>query len=36
MSLALHLFQSQRIREGEEAAIRREKYKSKEKKEEIA
>jgi hypothetical protein len=28
MSLALHLLQSQRVREGEEADIRREKYKS--------
>ncbi len=27
MSLALHLLQSQRVREGEEAAMRREKYK---------
>jgi hypothetical protein len=34
MSLALHLLQSQKIREGEEAALRREKYKAKEKSEE--
>ena len=28
LSLALHLFQAQRVREGEEAAVSREKYKS--------
>jgi hypothetical protein len=28
MSLALHLLQSQRVREGEDAALRREKYKN--------
>lgn len=27
MSLALHLLQAQRVRQGEEAAVRREKYK---------
>jgi len=31
ISLALHLLQSQRVREGEEAEQRREKYKSKDK-----
>lgn len=29
VSLALHLLQSQKVREGEEAEIRREKYKAK-------
>jgi hypothetical protein len=33
MSLALHLLQSQRVREIEEAALRREKYKTGEKNE---
>ncbi len=31
ISLALHLLQAERVREGEEAAIRREKYKNKDK-----
>jgi len=31
ISLALHLLQSQRVREGEEASARREKYKGKDK-----
>jgi hypothetical protein len=31
ISLALHLLQSQRVREGEEAVLRREKYKNKDK-----
>jgi hypothetical protein len=31
ISLALHLLQSQRVREGEEATARREKYKGKDK-----
>lgn len=34
LSLALNLMQSQRVREGEEAALRREQYKKKEKNEE--
>jgi len=33
LSLALHLLQAQRVREGEEAEIRREKYKNKDKSE---
>ena len=35
LSLALHLLQSQRVREGEEAAARREKYKGKQNNENI-
>jgi len=33
LSLALHMLQAQRVREGEEAEIRREKYKNKDKSE---
>jgi hypothetical protein len=36
MSLAMHLSQSQKIRETEEAAERREKYKSKDSTEHVA
>jgi hypothetical protein len=36
MSLALHLLKAEKVREGEEAELRREKYKNKDKSERTA